>query len=76
MRYWKRVKDNVTTTVESYSHDQQITGAIEITKAEFDTFVAECRQKQPPPINWKQAWKDAVELEDKLTVIAKKLNLK
>ena len=40
MRYWKRVKDGQTSTVESYSHDLEIVGAIEITRVEFDAFIA------------------------------------
>ncbi len=40
MRYYKRVNSNgETTTVESYSHDLKIEGAIEITKQEFDDFI-------------------------------------
>lgn len=41
MKYWKRVDaENKTTTVESYSHDLAIAGAIEINKVEFDAFIA------------------------------------
>jgi len=46
MRYWKRTdKDGNITTVESYSHDLDIKGAIEIDKTEFDTYIAPL----PPP---------------------------
>lgn len=41
MRYWKRVDtDGNITTVESYSHDLDVDGAIEITKEEFDECIA------------------------------------
>jgi hypothetical protein len=41
MRYWKRVdKDGKTTTVESYSHDLDIQGAVEIGIMEFDSYLA------------------------------------
>jgi hypothetical protein len=41
MRYWKRLNsDSSTNTVESYSHDFEVEGAVEISKAEFDTFVS------------------------------------
>ena len=39
MRYWKRVKDGVTTTVENYSHDLEVEGAVEIDKAEYEDFI-------------------------------------
>ncbi len=41
MRYWKRVdKDGNTTTVESYSHNLDVEGALEITKEECGEFIA------------------------------------
>lgn len=40
MRYWKRVQGGITTAVESYSHDLDVEGAIEIDKAEFDAYIA------------------------------------
>lgn len=41
MRYWKRVdSQSKTTTVESYSHGLNVQGAIEISKSEFDAFIA------------------------------------
>ena len=41
MRYWKRLNaDNSTNTVESYSHDLAVAGAIEITKKEYDASIA------------------------------------
>jgi hypothetical protein len=50
MKYWKRVNaQNITTTVESYSHDLDIAGAIKITKEEFDTFIASLPLPTPSP---------------------------
>ena len=41
MRYWKRLNiDGTTRTVESYSHNLEVGGAVEIPKQEFDAFVA------------------------------------
>lgn len=41
MKYWKRVNpEGVIITVESYSFDEKITGAIEITQVEFDAYIA------------------------------------
>ncbi len=41
MRYWKRVdKDGNTTTVESYLHNLDVEGALEITKEECGEFIA------------------------------------
>lgn len=41
MRYFKRIDSNgKTTTVESYSHDKPIPDAVEIEKAEHDSFIA------------------------------------
>lgn len=38
--YYKRIdKDGNTTTVEGYSHNAPVKGAIPITKAEFDDFI-------------------------------------
>ena len=37
MRYWKREGEN--PTVESYSHDSDIEGAVEITEDEFGEFM-------------------------------------
>jgi hypothetical protein len=49
MRYWKRVdSQGNTTTVESYSHDLDIKGAIEIGEAEFDACIASLPPVIPP----------------------------
>ena len=46
MKYWKRVDgEGKTTTVESYSHNLEIEGAVEITEGEFSAFIASL----PPP---------------------------
>ena len=40
MKYWKRIDlEGNTTTVESYSHELDVEGAIEITKQEFETYI-------------------------------------
>lgn len=51
MRYWKRIDSGWnTTTVENYSHDLDILGAIEISKKEFDAFIASLPQPSPAPV--------------------------
>ena len=51
MRYWKRIDtEGNTTTVESYSHALDIDGAIEITKEEFDEYIASLPIARPEPI--------------------------
>lgn len=50
MRYWKRVDvSGKTTTVESYSHDLDVEGALEITEPEFDEFIASLPIPEPEP---------------------------
>ena len=50
MRFWKRVDiQGQTTTVESYSHDLDVEGAIEITQAEFDAYIASLPLPQTEP---------------------------
>ncbi len=50
MRYWKRVdNDGKTTTVESYSHDLDIKGAIEIDSTEVNAYMALLPKPPPPP---------------------------
>ena len=49
MKYWKRIDGNgIATTVESYSFDLDIDGAIEITKTEYDSFIASLPPPPPP----------------------------
>ena len=50
MRFWKRVDiNNKTTTVESYSHNLDVEGAVEITEAEFNGFIASLPVVIPEP---------------------------
>ena len=50
MKYWKRIdKEGKTTTVESYSHDLDISGAIEITEIEFKAYIGALPVITPPP---------------------------
>lgn len=50
MRYWKRVnKNGETTTVESYSHNLDIEGAVEISEEEFDAYIASLPTPEPEP---------------------------
>ena len=72
MRYWKRINsDNSTATVESYSHNQKIENAIEITQAEFEAALPE-----PPPLpNWRTLYATAHTDKERLTVIAQMLGL-
>ena len=75
MRYWKRVKpDGSIATVESYSHDLSVEGAIEITKAESDAFLASLPPPLPP-IDWQAAWLAADTVAKKLVVLAKRQGL-
>jgi len=51
MRYWKRVDETgVATTVESYSHNLEVKGAIEIDKVEFDNFIASLPEPELIPV--------------------------
>jgi hypothetical protein len=73
MRYWKRIDtQGATRTVEAYSFDGEIEGAIEITKEEYDAFIAGL-PKPLPPTDWKSLWKQAMTTQDKLSVIARYL---
>ena len=45
MRYWRL---NAGTAVESYSHDLDLPDRIEITKEEFDLFIAELPAAEIP----------------------------
>lgn len=51
MRYWKRIDaQGNTTTVESYSHDLDVEGAIEITEQEFNDYIASLPIPEPEPV--------------------------
>jgi len=50
MRFYKRIDNNGdTTTVEAYSHNAKVKGAVEITEAEFDDFKASLPVTEPEP---------------------------
>jgi len=50
MEYWKKVDlDGNTTTVESHSYSHEVPGAIQITKEEYDEFIASLPPPGPPP---------------------------
>jgi len=50
MRYWKRIdQDGKTTTVESYSHNLEVEGAVEISWEEFNVFIATLPVTVPEP---------------------------
>ena len=41
MRYWKRINaKGKITAVESYSHDLDVEGVVEITKKQYNEFIA------------------------------------
>jgi hypothetical protein len=51
MRYWKRVDaQGKTTTVESYSHDLDVDGAVEISEKEFNDYIASLPTPVLPPV--------------------------
>jgi len=67
MRYWKRVdRDGNTTTVESYSHNLSIEGAIEISEQEFNDYINSLPVITPEP-----ARDLAAEIDDLKTRIEK-----
>lgn len=50
MRYWKRLNsDGTIRTVESYSHILDVEGAIEITKGQFNEYIASLPAPKPEP---------------------------
>ncbi len=50
MRYWKRVDEfGNTKSVEYYSFDSDILGATEITKNEYDSFIASIKPQSIEP---------------------------
>ncbi len=65
MRYWKRIESAGTiTTVESYSHNAEILGAVEIKKSEFDAYISSLPVK--PPVIVRDYGKELDELTAKL----------
>ncbi len=50
MYYWKKVdQDGNTTTVERHSYPHEVPGAVQITKKEYDEFVASLPVVEPEP---------------------------
>lgn len=50
MKYYKRINaQGAITTVEAYSHNLPVQGAIEITKSEFDSFIKSLPVVEPIP---------------------------
>lgn len=74
MKYWKRVNlQGQTTTIESYSHDQDVVGAIEITQAEFDAYIVAL--PKPPPIVQRDLPSELDTLKVKVEKIAAKVGI-
>jgi len=73
MRYWKKVKDGKTITVESYSHNLDIKGAIEITEAEFNQFIDSLPKPMPVPV--RDLFGEIDEMKAQLKVIEPKVKL-
>ncbi len=72
MRYWKRISLGQTTTVESYSHDLDIEGAVEIDPLEFEQYKASLHPTIPiDPL--KEQFQSASTIADKVNIIAKKV---
>jgi len=50
MDYWKFVdREEKTTSVESHSYTHKVPDAIQITKEEYDEFIASLPEPIPPP---------------------------
>ena len=71
MRYWAR-EDEVgnTTTVESYSHDFDVKGAVEITQREYDEFIASLPKLEPELV--RDLAKEIDDLEARIEELEKK----
>lgn len=51
MEYWKKVdQDGNTTTVENHSYPHKVPDAIQITKEEYDEFIASLPIPEPEPV--------------------------
>lgn len=71
MKYYKRIdRDGNTTTVESYNHDKPVKGALPISKAEFEAFIASLPTSEPSP-DYKKLYNEAATDKARLDVIAK-----
>ncbi len=74
MRFWKRVDgENKTTTVESYSHSQDVNGAIEILESEYDAYIASL--PKTPPKDYRSLFGAASTTDAKIDVIADMLKI-
>ncbi len=72
MRYWKRVDGQGNTlTVESCSNDAVVAGAREITKVEYDRFIADL-PPPPAPTDWPALWAAATTADMKFALIAQR----
>lgn len=75
MKYYKRVDgQDKTTTVESYSHDAPVVGAVEISKAEYDAFIA-ALPPAPPPVDWGGLYLTAKSDRERVDILARKLGV-
>jgi hypothetical protein len=75
MRYYKRIgSGGETTTVESYSHDGEVPGAIEINQSEFDDFMASLPPSLPP-VDWAAEWKKAKSMNEQINLLARRLGM-
>ncbi len=64
MEYWKKVdKDGKTTTVESCSNPHEKPDAIQITKEEYDEFIASLPVVEPEPVRDDSAEIDELKAE-------------
>ncbi len=66
MNYYKRIDaEGNTTTVESYSHNRKVNGAIKIIKDEYNTFI----DSLPPPPPLELSRDLAAEIDDLKTKV-------
>ncbi|MBA7536702.1 hypothetical protein ES705_28966 [subsurface metagenome] len=72
IKYWKRIdSEGNTTTVESYSHNLAVEGAVEIDKKEFDAFISSLPEPEPPePV--RDYGKEIDAMNERLKVVEKK----
>lgn len=75
MTYWKRIdsKGNITT-VESYDHNLDVIGAIEITESEYQAFIDSL--PKPEVINYRDLYSKAMTTNAKLDILAQSIGLK
>ena len=63
MNYYKRVKDGITTGVESYSHNSEVKGVIKIEEKEFNEYIASLPEPIVVPVRDLAKEIDALKLE-------------